>query len=151
MQTAAENFEKQYQTARKVAIAKEHFRFVTEKNLDDFNAKLRAESRRVKTVRMSSNREVETTTYKALLIEDLKDYSGIPPKEVIEKVKQAKALKCFDKFEVASIVEKQHQRTIEKVPDPIIFGRVHESDLRFYIAQWDNDVRIEDILEPMEG
>ena len=57
-------------------------------------------------------------------------------------LEEAKKLDCFDEFEIAYIAE---------VKDPILFGIVKGCSTKFYVAQWDDDVRIEDILAPNEG
>lgn len=51
-------------------------------------------------------------------------------------------MKCFDSFSVAHIAE---------VKDPILFGEIAECTDKFFIAQWDEDVKIEDILTEKEG
>jgi hypothetical protein len=47
---------------------------------------------------------------------------------------------CFDSFEIAKIQWKR------EIKDPILFGRIDGCPDRFYVSQWDDDVRIEDIL-----
>jgi len=37
------------------------------------------------------------------------------------------------------------------VPDPILLGRITGCENRYFIAQWDDDVKIEDILKENEG
>ena len=54
-------------------------------------------------------------------------------------------LGVFDTFEVAKIESTRVYR------DPIVFGRISGCDDRFYIAQYDDDVKIEDLLGPNEG
>jgi hypothetical protein len=41
----------------------------------------------------------------------------------------------------------EHRRN----PDPIIFGRIKGSNNRYFVAQWDDDVKIEQILRADEG
>lgn len=67
----------------------------------------------------------------------IKDYSGIPPLEVLETLKVHKDREIFDEFTVASVTE---------VKDPIIFGRFNGVKARFYIAQWGDDVCLDDLI-----
>lgn len=112
---------------RKMAIAYEHYRFVRQEKIDAFNAKLRGKNH---------------FDYKRLDFTPLADYGQVPPDSVLEALEVAQNRKCFDSFEVAHIVT---------VKDPILFGRVAQCPDRFFIEQWDNDVKIEDILAPNEG
>lgn len=115
---------------RKMMIAYENFRFVTEKKVQEFNAKLRATARNTR------------IAYNELYFTDVQAYEGVPPGHVLQAMEEAMNLGCFDKFEIAAIRE---------VKDPILFGRITGCGDRFYIAQWDDDVKIEDILKPNEG
>lgn len=115
---------------RKMAIAYEHYRFVRPEKIDAFNEKLRKNTR-------ESN-----GSYKTLSFTAVENYGEVPPAHVLDKMEQAIDRKCFDSFEVAHIVD---------VKDPILFGRIHGCPDRFFIDQWDDDVRIEDILKPNEG
>lgn len=112
--------------SRKLAIAYEHYRFVRQEKIDAFNQKLR----------MDSN------SYKMLAFTDINQYDQVPPGHVLEALEVAMERKCFDSYEVARIVE---------VKDPILFGRINNCPDRFFIAQWDDDVKIEDIISPNEG
>jgi hypothetical protein len=114
---------------RKMAIAYEHYRFVRPEKIEAFNRKLEKESRR-------------GSEYKTLSFTPVESYSEVPPGHVLEKMEAAVDRKCFDQFEVAHIIN---------VKDPILFGRIHGCPDRFFIDQWDDDVRIEDILKPNEG
>lgn len=114
---------------RKMAIAYEHYRFVRPEKIEAFNQKLMRESRR-------------GGDYKTLAFTPVESYQEVPPADVLEKMEVAVERKCFDKFEVAHIIN---------VKDPILFGRINGCPDRFFIGQWDDDVRIEDILQPNEG
>ncbi len=70
------------------------------------------------------------------------EYEKTPPDSVLASMEAAVEKKCFDSFEVAHI---------ERVKDPIIFGKIKGCADSFYIDQWDNDVTIEEILGPNEG
>jgi len=114
---------------RKMANAYENYRFVRPEKIDAFNAKLMNQSRK-------------GGDYKCLTFTPVDQYSEVPPAHVLDKLEVAMERKCFDSFEVAHIIN---------VKDPILFGRIQGCPDRFFIDQWDDDVRIEDILKPNEG
>lgn len=120
----------------KLMVAYEHYRYVTPQQIDDFNDKLQKNTRTT---------DGWVTSYDKLRFRAIKEYPNVPPANVLEDVKKARDLGCFDTFEVADI------QTVEVRPDPIIFGRVSGCDNRFFISQWDNDVKLEDILKENEG
>lgn len=66
----------------------------------------------------------------------------VPPQDVLEKIEAAKNIGCFDYFEIAYVEE------VKK--DPIVFGRIEGCGDRFFIAQWDDDVSIEQIIMASE-
>lgn len=117
---------------RKLALAYEHFRVVTEEDVQRFQVRLREDSHDWDGV----------GGYHRLDFVDASVYEGTPPADVLDKAEEAAKLNCFDKTEVAFIA---------KVRDPILFGRVNGCSDRFYIAQWDDDVSIDDILAPNQG
>lgn len=113
---------------RKMAIAYEHYRFVRPEKIDAFNDKL---------LKKGSN-----AGYQRLSFTSVELYQEVPPPHVLGEMEIAMDRKCFDSFEVAHIVN---------VKDPILFGRIEGCPDRFFIDQWDDDVKIEDILKPNEG
>lgn len=112
----------------KMAIAYEHYRFVRPEKIQAFNEKL--------------FRKGSINGYQRLIFTPIREYAEVPPAHVLDKLEVAMERQCFDDFEVAHIVN---------VKDPILFGRVHGCPDRFFIDQWDDDVKIEDILKPNEG
>jgi len=130
MKAAAEQLRKKAALGRKLMIAYEHYRFVRPEKIDEFNKKLFKET---------SKRD---GSYRYLSLTAIESYDKIPPDHVLENLDVAKERKCFDSFEVVHIME---------VKDPILFGRIKNCPDRFFIDQWDNDVRIEDILKGNEG
>lgn len=114
---------------RKMAIAYEHYRFVTQEKIDDFNRRLREKSK-------------SRSEWKELAFSRIEDYDKCPPDNVLDSLEKAQAMKCFDNFEVAYIRE---------VKDPIIFGRITNCTDRFFIDQWDDDVSIDDLINKNEG
>lgn len=119
---------------RKLAIAYEHYRFVTIEKMQAFQEKLRKES--LKSLNNGRSR------WKELAFTPLDRYTETPPANVLDSLETAMGRKCFDKFAVAHIVN---------VEDPILFGYIEGCTDHFFIDQWDDDVKIQDILKDNEG
>ena len=119
---------------RKLAIAYEHYRFVRQEKIDAFNKKLKEKTKK--------KQPWGGESWQALSFDAIETYDKVPPADVLEALEVAQGRKCFDSFEIASIKE---------VKDPILFGRIARCSDRFYIAQWDSDISIEDLLLPNEG
>ena len=115
---------------RKMAIAYEHYRFVRPEKIQAFNAKLYKKTRD------------DYGSYQQLAFTPVEEYQDVPPAHVLEKMEAAVERNCFDAFEVAHIIN---------VKDPILFGRIKGCPDRFFVDQWDDDVKIEDIIKPNEG
>lgn len=119
---------------RKLAIAYEHFRYVTMEKMQAFQEKLRKESMQ----KMNSGR----SRWKELAFTPLHAYTETPPASVLDSLEKANDKKCFDSFAIAHIVN---------VEDPILFGYIEGCTDHFFIDQWDDDVKIQDILKDNEG
>ena len=130
----AENLKVAKDAKRKLAVAYEHFRYVTQKKVDEFNAKLK--------VQTMTGTPPFSAEWSKLSFTPIETYDKVPPVEALLKLEEAQGMKCFDSYEVAYI---------EKVKDPIIFGRIQDCPDRFFIAQWDTDCSIQDILKDNEG
>ena len=115
-------------------IAYEHFRFVRPEKFTEFNERLRKETW-----------NQEQYTYNRLRFTPLESYSKVPPMNVIEAIELANARLCFDRYEVADI------ESVKELPDPIVFGIIDGCSDKFFISQWDDDVKIEDIINSDEG
>lgn len=116
----------------KMMIAGEFYRILKQEKIDAFNRKLRAKTEK-------------NYQYDQLSFTPIEAYSDVPPPEVLEALELAQSRACFDTFEIGHIVKQV------KVPDPLLLGRINGCPDRFYIAQWDDDVKIEDILAKNEG
>lgn len=121
---------------RKMAIAYEHFRYVRPEKIEKFNQKLREET---------MIERGDTYQYKQLVFIELGQYTEVPPLNVLDDIEKAQNLNCFDSFEVAKIQD------VVEVKDPIVFGRIKDCPDRFFVSQWDDDVKIEQILNENEG
>lgn len=95
------------------------YRYATKEDLDDFNKEMK-----------KFNRE--------LVVVEMKNYDKLPPDDVLEELQKARGKACFNTFHIAYI---------QKVKDPILFGKIDGfNELFFFIAQWGDDVKIEDII-----
>lgn len=130
--TVAKTVKRMKEQKSKMSVAYEHFRFVRPEKFDEFNARLKKET-------------YKDYTYSRLKFTPIEIYDKVPPMDVIESIEKANEFNCFDSYEVASI------ESVKELPDPIVFGIVDGCSDKFFIAQWDNDVRIEDILSSDEG
>lgn len=138
--TAATEIERVTTLKRKLDVAYAQYRFVSPDKIEAFNRQLKE-----KTFKPNSGLYGQGS-YQALTFTSLDKYPAVPPTEVLDALESAMALSVFDAFEVAQITE----QSVPK-PDPILFGRITGCEDRFYIAQWDEDVKIEDILQGDEG
>jgi hypothetical protein len=103
----------------KLLKAVEKYRYATGEDLDDFNKEMKDHG-------------------KELVLVAIKDYDKLPPDDVLQSLQVAKDDDIFDSFEIAYI---------RKVKDPILFGAIDDfKNLHFFIAQWGDDVKIEDII-----
>lgn len=122
--------------SRKCTIAYENYRYVKQEKIDEFNAELR---------KKTEGKDGRSYHYDALVFTRLEHFNAIPPTDVLDLLETAKGRNCFDYFEVAKI------ERVVKTPDPILFGCIDGCKDRFFVGQWDNDVKIEDLLKPNEG
>ena len=126
---------------RKMTIAYEHFRYVKPEKIDAFNEKLKKQ-----TLGETGKKGIDLYhNYDKLVFVDIGEYSEVPPVDVLDKIEEAQQLGCFDTFEIAKI------ESVKEYKDPIVFGRIKDCPDRFFIAQWDDDVKIEQILNENEG
>jgi hypothetical protein len=139
---AADTMKRARELARKLRIAFEHFRVVTPEHLQRFQYELLERGRKGRSALAGL---YEGYTYQALKFTALESYPNVPPGDVLEKIRSAKELKCFDRFEVLTL------ETREVVPDPVVFGIIDGCDNKYFVAQWDDDVKIEQILREDEG
>lgn len=137
LHSAAEKIKRARETAAKLRIAFEHFRVVTPEIVSRFQEEL------------WNQRYTDPITYglfyKSLRFTALELYPEVPPADVLHKIRKAKDLNCFDRFEVLTVEAREVQ------PDPVVFGIIDGCDNRYYVAQWDDDVKIEQILREDEG
>lgn len=133
--TAGTQLAQLLESKRKLMLAYEHYRCVTQENIDKFNAELLAKTGK----KMNNPMEM---SYQKLAFTSIGDYEKVPPEDVLAALETAQERKCFDSYEVGYIKD---------VKDPLLFGRVKETPNRFFIAGWDDDITIDQLLEENEG
>jgi hypothetical protein len=117
--------------AAKMKFAYEKYLFVSTERVSAFNEKLKNET----------IREDETSYhFKHLKFIPLENYTEIPAAHVLEALESAQKDCCFDAYEVAKI------EWVEQIKDPIVFGTINGCTDKFFIAQWDDDVSIDDLM-----
>ena len=134
---ASEILDKRINIKKKLMIAYEHYRFVEPHIFEIFQDRIK-EKTLVK-------KDGYYDSYDRLVFIPLNKYDKIPPPDCLLDLRKAKKMECFDYFEIAKV------ETVEHRPDPIIFGCIDGCVDKFFVSQWDNDVKIEDILKENEG
>jgi len=144
---------------RRLLIAYEHYRFVTPQVMDRFQAAIKQKTytvtdpcpqchnhkKKKRKCTYCQGTGAREATYDKLCMTPIADYPEAPPQPVLDALKEAQKKEVFDTYEVGKV------ESVVDRPDPIVFGRIKGCDDRFFIAQWDNDVKIEDILTKFEG
>ncbi len=136
----AENLEnKAIKAWKELEISLAGYKRINAEELEIFRAELR------KIGDMKSKRELIETSLHDYMGQNLDQGSeitdseiGLPPAEILEKLKVAKDSKLFDAFSILHI---------KYVPDPILCGRIEESQDLYFIAEWGDDVKLTDIVK----
>ena len=115
----------------RMRVAYEEYMFVTPATVAKFNEKLKKET---------LEEDKRAYHFKQLVFEEIALTSKIPPPSILDKLEKVQKTGIFDKFVVGSI------KWIEQIKDPILFGRIEGCEDYFYIGQWDEDVKIEDLV-----
>lgn len=68
---------------------------------------------------------------------NIRDYKSVPPAKALQALKDARKKEIFDEFTIASV---------SKVPDPLLLGRLNGSEDRYFLAQWGDDIALDDII-----
>lgn len=71
---------------------------------------------------------------------DIGEYLRVPPQEVFDRLIKAKDSKIFDYYRVCTVSE------VFQVKDPILVGRINGDSNRYFIAQWDNDLLLDNLI-----
>lgn len=142
---AAKGLDVKTKTRRKLMLAYENYKVLTPEALEIFQEELKKKSMEIyrdgKRVANIDKSRMQTLKYDRVRMRSLSEYPEVPPVDVLEKLKEAKRTEVFDTFEVADV------ESVEVREDPIIFGRINGCPDRFFIAQWDNDLKFEDMVK----
>lgn len=115
----------------KTKVAYRLYRFLTPERIEAFNNKLKKD-----TMKEDKN----SYYYKSLKFIPLDEYEDIPPENVLDRLERAQERGCFDTFEVCKI------DSVKQIKDPIIFGCIKDCPDKFFIAQWDDDITVDEIM-----
>lgn len=115
----------------RMKVAYSDYLFVTPSHINDFNEKLKEETLK---------EDKRAYHYKKLIFISLDKYTAIPSITALNALESAQTRGIFDSFMVCKI------DWVEEIKDPIIFGRIEGCEDFFFISQWDNDVRVEEII-----
>lgn len=133
-ETAAKNADADYTLAKKLLVAYATYKVVTDDQINEFNAALRAKTEK--------QTDRWTKTFKKLALVPIAKYASLPPAEVLEAVKLARSGGLFCGFDVAYIMDEKEVRD----PDPIVFGNIDGCSDHFFITQWGDDVKLTDLI-----
>ena len=67
----------------------------------------------------------------------VKDYKAIPPAHALAALKNAMAKEIFDEFTIGAVTA---------MKDPFLLGRINGSDDRYFLAQWGDDIALDDVI-----
>lgn len=67
----------------------------------------------------------------------VENYADIPPDHALDALIQTKNREVFDYFTIAKVNE---------VKDPLLLGRILGSKDRYFVAQWGDDVSLDDVI-----
>lgn len=131
--------------ARRMYLAYTSYEIVEPGHIDAFKGRLKERSYKTTGERGVNLREYfDTLVFEAP--ESYKgtgDSTGLPPKEALDAFQAARDAKVFDTFEVARV------ESVQVYKDPILFGRIEGCLDRFFIAQWGDDVSLQDLIGPV--
>lgn len=69
--------------------------------------------------------------------EKVSEYKAVPPDAALAALKTAKGKEIFDYFVIASVTN---------MKDPLLLGRLHGSEDRYFLAQWGEDIALDDVI-----
>lgn len=135
--TAASTIKVRSNKRDRMVKAYENYKYVTQEHLTRYNKELRRKTEKC--------RGKDIVFQEAALI-GIEGYPEIPPKDVLEALKTAKATQIFDSFQILRVEQRTERAPEARKKDPILFGRVDGCGDFFFIAQWGNDVKFEDLV-----
>lgn len=86
----------------------------------------------------ASDELTQKTRYSLQLsLTSVSTYEGVPPRYVLDEMKKAKQTDIFDSFSIIAV---------QKVPDPILVGQINGSKDMFFIAEWGDDISLQELV-----
>lgn len=149
MTKASQNVKVKLERQRKMMTAYQNYAFVSGEAVESFNKKLKEKTLCVydketnKRIEKVDPKRYNKLVYDKLTFTKLAEYGEVPPADVLSDLSVAVERNCFDSFEVAKV------ESVVEVIDPIIFGKIDGCGDLFMIAQWDEDVKFEDLQKEM--
>lgn len=134
--TIAKELTAEQEFNRKTAEAYLQFKIVRQEHIENFNKELKKKTlRELGTAGRDLYHEYET-----LKLQDIRQYPSLPPAEVLGKLKEAQKLNIFDYYEIMKI------ESVQEYKDPILFGCINGCPDKFFIAEWDQDIKLADLI-----
>ena len=134
---AADTLDKVQKLERKLSIAYQNFQWIRQESFNKFNEALKEQ-----TIKRTGTKGKDLyEAYDKLKFTKIAEYEKVPPQDVLTEVEKAVDLKCFDSLEVCTV------ESVVEYKDPIIFGVIDGCGDRFYMAQWMDDIKFEDLLK----
>lgn len=143
MKKAVSKIDSKIKMCEKLSTAYNNFEFIDEDGISSFQERLKKDTtvivRNGKVVKKVDPSRYQELKYDTLVFNKLSDYEKTPPMDCLIDIKKAQGLGCFDYYEVAEVI------SVVEVVDPVVFGRIKGCSDRFFITQWDDDVKWEDL------
>ena len=73
------------------------------------------------------------------------NYKGNPPSGILKKIIEENKKGIFDELRIVTV----SKEVLAK--DPLLIGRINGSEQRFFIAQWGDDVKMEDLFRAKQS
>jgi len=67
----------------------------------------------------------------------IESYETLPPDNVLKTLKEHKERQVFNSYTIA---------TVKGIHDPLLLGRVNDCEDRYFIAQWGEDISLDDVI-----
>ena len=147
MSEAVKATEKRLDMDRRLHLAYQNFDFVRREAVDSFNKKLKEKTTTVydpqtgKTRKKIDPKQMNQVVFDQLVFCVLSAYKSVPPLNVLQEVKRVADMNVFNTFSVASI------KSVVEIVDPIVFGHIDGCSDLFFVTQWDEDIKFDQLRE----
>ena len=135
-ESAAKELSASKEFNRKTCEAYAFYKIVRQEHIDKFNE----ESKKNSLKESGTAGKDLYHAYDKLCLTNIKEYKEVPPEPVLTKLKEARDKAIFDSFEIMKI------ESVKEYKDPILFGRIIGCTDLFFIAEWDEDIKMKDLI-----